>query len=202
MPLRSPRHSILFHVRAELLQCDLERLGRPGGHLDLDRIVLAQRIALPVLRHQQPSRIGVSVEDDAEEIPDFALEPVRSGPDTAYRRDVRVAAGDLDLDSHARSMRNRNQDVQELETGFARPEIDGDYVGQQLEPEVRVVAQLARDRHELVAQHQNRRVNVDARCGLDPNARHTSLDGCEEGGDVHLYASFCWAIFRWSWTIP
>ena len=76
-------------VRAELLLGHLHRLGDLRLHLNLHRVVLAQRKALPVLRHQQPPRIGMTVEHDAEQIPDFALEPVRRRPDAADGRHVR-----------------------------------------------------------------------------------------------------------------
>src|SRR5581483_5133671 len=82
--------AILFDVRPELLCGALQRLGGRRVLVDLDRIVLPERIAVPVLRHQQPPRIGVAVEDDAEEIPHLTLEPVRCRPDTAHRRHVRV----------------------------------------------------------------------------------------------------------------
>src|SRR2546427_12478855 len=69
------RQSIVLKVRPELLLGDLERLGRAGGQLDLHRIVFAEGIAFPILGHQQPSRIGMPVEHDAEKVPDLALEP-------------------------------------------------------------------------------------------------------------------------------
>src|SRR5262249_11328243 len=65
--------AILLDVRPELLCRNLQRLGRGRVLVDLDRIVLPERIPLPVLRHQQPPRIGVAVEHDAEEIPHFTL---------------------------------------------------------------------------------------------------------------------------------
>src|SRR5262245_48982049 len=66
--MSATRQSILLHVGAELFLGHLQRLGRLGPLHDLDRIVLPQRKAVPILRHQQPARIGMAVERDAEEI--------------------------------------------------------------------------------------------------------------------------------------
>src|SRR5580700_10960010 len=40
------------------------------------RVVLALRVALPVVRHLDPGQRGMPVEDDAEEIPRLPLVPV------------------------------------------------------------------------------------------------------------------------------
>ena len=42
--------------------------------------VLAQRVADPVLRHQDAAQIGVPGEDDAEQVEDLALQPVGRAP--------------------------------------------------------------------------------------------------------------------------
>src|SRR6185295_6497472 len=101
----------------------------------LDWIILAQRIALPVLGHQQPARIRMAVEDDAEEIPHLALEPVRGRPDAAHRADVRVATGEPHLDADPRAAFEGDEDVHDLEPRIARPEIDGGQLGEEIEPD-------------------------------------------------------------------
>src|SRR5438270_3108702 len=51
-----------------------------------ERIVLALRVALPVLGHEDPAPIRVAGEIDAEHVEHFALEPIRRRPDARHRR--------------------------------------------------------------------------------------------------------------------
>ena len=46
----------------------------------------SQRMPFPVFGHQQAAQIAVTVEHDAEHIPDFALEPAGAGPDALHGR--------------------------------------------------------------------------------------------------------------------
>ena len=57
---RVSRSFIRFARNSSSVTCSGSVVAR--RHLDLDRIVLAQRIALPVLGHQQPPRIRMAVE--------------------------------------------------------------------------------------------------------------------------------------------
>src|SRR5215813_7338570 len=82
------RKAILLEVRAELFGRYLHRLGYFRLHANLHRVVLAQRKAFPVFGHQQTTEIGMAVEDDTEEIPDFAFEPVGRRPDVGHGRDA------------------------------------------------------------------------------------------------------------------
>src|ERR1043166_4498549 len=50
-----------------------------------ERIVLALRMPLPVLRHENAAAIGMAREVDAEHVEHFTLEPVGGGPDAADR---------------------------------------------------------------------------------------------------------------------
>ena len=56
-------------------------MGHDGLAVALHRIILAQRIAFPVFRHEQPPQIGMPAEADAEKIKNFALEVICPGPD-------------------------------------------------------------------------------------------------------------------------
>ena len=56
------------------------------------RIILAQRVAFPVVRHLNAPQIGVPVEDDAEQIVDFALGPIRRLPEIHDAGEMRLAA--------------------------------------------------------------------------------------------------------------
>ncbi len=54
-------------------------------------IVLAQRVTVPVVGHEDAREIGMTVEGDAEEVVRLALGEVRAGVDRRERRDRRVA---------------------------------------------------------------------------------------------------------------
>src|SRR5450631_871732 len=56
-----------------------QRLARAG------RVVLAERMALEVLRHVEPAQVGVPLELDALEIIDVPLPPVGGAPDARHR---------------------------------------------------------------------------------------------------------------------
>ena len=73
-------------------------------------IVLAQRVALPVVVHEDPRGVRVAFEADAEEVPDLALVPVRGRPD---RDDAlhRLAVVEPDLDAHPRSALAQREEV-------------------------------------------------------------------------------------------
>src|SRR5262245_55421839 len=108
---RLSRQAILHDVGAELRLRDLERLARLRRLPDLHRVVLPQRIAVPVFGHQQPARIGMVVERDAEQVPHFALQPVGGRPDDAGGGDVRVLAVQPDLHAEAKAVGERNEEI-------------------------------------------------------------------------------------------
>src|SRR5688572_20075253 len=75
----------------------------PGiGHaLELHRdlalgVVLAERVADPVLRHEDPGQVGMVLEADAEHVEDLSLHRLGAGMDVEQRRHDRVVLGDLD----------------------------------------------------------------------------------------------------------
>src|SRR6478752_2601257 len=63
-------YPVAFDVGAELFFGDFERLVGLRRLLDLHRIVLARRVAFPVLGHQQTTQIVVTGEHDPEHVPD------------------------------------------------------------------------------------------------------------------------------------
>src|SRR5919107_2815453 len=79
----------------ELLALDLGELRqvarRPLVLHELQRVVLPQGVAVPVLRQQQAPEVGVIVEADAEQIVRLALHPVSSGPDGCHAVDAGLA---------------------------------------------------------------------------------------------------------------
>src|SRR3954453_10950619 len=58
-----------------------------------ERIVLALRMSLPLLRHEDATQVGVAGEPDPEHVEHLALEPVGGGPHLRHRLD-RVTVGD------------------------------------------------------------------------------------------------------------
>src|SRR5512133_1717573 len=64
-----------------------------------ERVVLALRVAGPVVRHEDPGQRRVAVELDAEHVPGLALLPVVGGVDGDDRGDVRVAVGTRHLEA-------------------------------------------------------------------------------------------------------
>src|SRR3989338_11212111 len=55
-----------------------------------DGIVLAQRVPLELLVHEDAARVRVAGEADAEHVPDFPLEPVRRRPERGQGIDDQV----------------------------------------------------------------------------------------------------------------
>ena len=103
----------LVHVRVvggEVEGAHADRLAGEGalGHL-LRRLhvqpvvvlgvlpVLAQRVPLPVVGEEDPARVAVAGEGDAEEVPGLALVPVGDAPDLLDRRHRRVLARQVHL---------------------------------------------------------------------------------------------------------
>src|SRR5207247_4660553 len=73
LPLFQPRHAVAREAPAELLLAHLERLVNLRRLPDLDRVILPLWMPLPVVRHQEPAQIGMSVNHDAEHVPHFTL---------------------------------------------------------------------------------------------------------------------------------
>src|SRR5690554_2774652 len=55
-----------------------------------DRVVLAQRISLPVVRQKDTTEIRMTVEADAVHVVPFTLVPVGRAPDLCHRGNMRV----------------------------------------------------------------------------------------------------------------
>src|SRR6266568_2902354 len=62
-------------------------------------VVFAQRVALPLVGHEDAPHVGVPREFDTEHVVDFALQPVGRQMD-AHRGLRLIAVGDIDFDAH------------------------------------------------------------------------------------------------------
>src|SRR5271165_6780366 len=71
----------------------------PGDAVVVARraIILAQRIADPILRQEDPSQIGVTDEVDADQVEYLALVPIGRLPDRAQGRHLGQAARNIVL---------------------------------------------------------------------------------------------------------
>src|SRR6478672_6224277 len=106
-----------------------------------ERVVLALRVAGPVVRHEDPGQGRVAVELDPEHVPCLALVPVVRGVDRDDRRDVGVGVGTGDLDADPLVVvgdRQKVVDGVQLAPGLVRV-VDAGDAEAQLEPQVRVV---------------------------------------------------------------
>src|SRR5262245_52723362 len=84
LALPSPRRA--FHKSSRRRSLELDR--------DLaDLVVLAERMADPVLGHQDPAGVGVSVEGDAEHVEHLTLHRLGAGVDVEEARDRRIGFG-------------------------------------------------------------------------------------------------------------
>ena len=146
-----------------------------GRHADLHRIVLAQRMALPVLRHQQPPQIRMAVEDDAEQIPDFALEPVGGRPhaDDRRRRAPRRRSGEPSRAARVRcSSETRRQTISNR--GARGQKSTAVNSASRREAEIRLIAQQRAPRAGHRVRATRRSSSADRRsapCRLERRAR-------------------------------
>ncbi len=80
-----------------------------------ERIVLAKRVGCKLHRHENAPQVGMAVESDAEHVENFALHPIRAGPQRHGRRQRGVGIVDSDLDDDQLGGVEVAQDVVNLE---------------------------------------------------------------------------------------
>ena len=107
--------------------------------LRLDEI-LAQRMAGPVLGHQDAAKVAMALEVDAHQVENFALHPVGRRPDTLDRRDARLFAGQFYLEHCAMAMAVGKKMIDDLDVILV---VDAGLVGEAIHREFRVFAQVA-----------------------------------------------------------
>src|SRR3569833_14378 len=137
---------------------------RHGGPAVLDGdaaegVVLALRVAHPVVRHHDPGQRRVPVEDQAEEVVRLALVPVVGRVDRHDRRDVRVGVGAGHLEPDAPVVRDRQQRIDRVQLGAGVfGEVHAGDAEAHLEAEPRVVAQDLHDAEEVLAAYDERQL--------------------------------------------
>src|SRR5690349_21424169 len=154
---------------------------RDGPALVLDgdaaeRVVLALRVARPVVRHEHPGQSGVTVEDQPEHVVRLALVPVERRVDAHQARHVGVAVrrGDLDADASVVGHRRQVVDRVQLATGVVGVVHAAD-TGAELEAQRLVVAQHLRHEGQVLA--------TDVEGDLAA-VHHDALDGGGELGGL------------------
>src|ERR671930_1577341 len=85
-------------------------LGGEAYGLAADRVVLAQRVPLPVVVHQDARQVRVALDPDPHEVPGLTLVPVGGRPDVDDARH-RLAVVDPHLEAEPRCARPQRQQV-------------------------------------------------------------------------------------------
>ena len=97
VPLLGLEAQLLLHLVGELVgQVEGAVLGAAR------RVLLAQRVALPPRRHEQPVEVGVAGDADAEHVPELALVPVGGGPHAGHRVHARLGLRQRHLEAYVR----------------------------------------------------------------------------------------------------
>src|SRR3954464_1551026 len=105
-----------------------------------ERKVLALREALEPFPHVDPAQVRVALEPDPVHVPGLALMPVGGAPDPRHRRHPRRIA-EAALDPNAPYVRQRIEVVHHLVARRLGIMIDPADVGQEIEPQRRVILQ-------------------------------------------------------------
>src|SRR5215475_15632382 len=79
------------------------------GLWGVDSVVLPERMAFPVVREKDASKVGMAVEDDPEHVVALALHPVGAAVERGQRRTVRLAG------AQAGAHRDRQRRLEVLE---------------------------------------------------------------------------------------
>ena len=139
-------YCISQNVHTLLAALDAEIFPDPGGVLLENVVILAERMPLPLIGKQNALEIGMAAEGDAEEIEDFALEPVGGRPDGNECGGLLVSA-ERDFQAKAGVVGEGIKLCNEVETLYAARPINGGVILKQIE--FFIVAGVAGDFGEL-----------------------------------------------------
>src|SRR5258708_29202089 len=116
-PLEAGSRSRLF-LDVRLAQIDLFEVERELRLFIAQRIILAEGISFPILRHQDSTRIGMPDKLDAEHIQRFPFAPVCNGEDLCGRRQFWVVPTDPDPQLDREILRKGGELVDDMEAWF------------------------------------------------------------------------------------
>src|SRR5580658_5248065 len=86
----------------------------------VDRIIFAQRMTVPIERHQNARHVRMIAEGDAEQIEHLAFMPVGGAPDAINGVDLGTRAMHFAFDAQARIPFNRVQEIDDLKSRLRR----------------------------------------------------------------------------------
>src|SRR5665213_3829356 len=96
--------------------------------VSLHRVVLAERVAVPVVGHHDAGEARMAGEAHAEEVEDFALVEVGGRPDGGDAVDVRDVAVDAGDDADALLQTHAEDRVRDLEARLGGVPVDGGHI--------------------------------------------------------------------------
>src|SRR5262245_53856206 len=78
------------HVPRELFRCHLQRRPGRGVLANLYRVILSEWMALPVVRHEDPTQIRMTIERDPEQVKHLTFGPAGGRIYAGHARHTRV----------------------------------------------------------------------------------------------------------------
>src|SRR5271168_3695010 len=108
------RVSVIFCFAPLLPAFDSQVLAHPGRVLLQNVVILAQRIAFPLVRQQDALQIRMPFENNSKHVEALALEPVRRRPHFADARH-RLVLARVSLQTHPLVLRERVQNQDHVE---------------------------------------------------------------------------------------
>src|SRR5437016_10488008 len=99
----------------------------------LHRIIFAQGMAFPVLRHHDPLQVGMSQEVNPKQIEKLALKKIGGWPHRSYGFDHRILAIERDFQSDPFFALMREQVISQLETWIAGKIIGARQIGKKVD---------------------------------------------------------------------
>src|SRR2546430_6910234 len=124
-------------------------------------VVLAQRMAFPALRHQQPAQVRMAIELDAEQVPGFPFVPIGSRPYIRQGWHVRLGHRGRRLDADPGLVCQRAHLPHDREAGIARRPIDRRRVEEVVE--ALFIPQITGDLHHRVGIDDDAQVAAEVR---------------------------------------
>src|ERR1700722_1448292 len=115
------RPSLTVH---SLTTLDAQVLANPIGILFQNVVILAQRVALPFVGHQNARQVRMAFEDDSKHVVAFAFQPICSGPDFADAWD-RLIFASMCFQAETLVLGERIQNQNYVESFFAFGPVDG-----------------------------------------------------------------------------
>src|SRR5216683_7620942 len=121
----------------------------------LHGIILAERIAFPIVGQQHAPQIGVSFKPNAKEVKDFAFMPIRRRPNGYHRLGDRILARKMNPKTNRFTPGERQQMIIQFEAGFDGKSVHAGHVGEVSEGQVGFRQQKFRKRPQMLAIDHN-----------------------------------------------